>query len=261
MSADEDAVEVEDGSAPSRANGNDPAAADATDSAPAVELDPDTPDSETLAEGFSESALGDSDPVVDVGAEALVAGQDDEQATGYAPPVTYDEAGEPDGPFMRDELETDQSEPTSFDDAFAPPEMAQMLFVEVALMLPATHPVVVLQEADSPFRELRIPVGGAEGIAIAYGARGIETPRPLTHELFTHVLEEFAMTLESVTITEVHGTSFNAEIVISGPLGSRTIDCRPSDAVALALRQRLPVPIMAAPLVLAIAGTDPLGAN
>jgi bifunctional DNase/RNase len=139
--------------------------------------------------------------------------------------------------------------------------MAQMLFVEVALMLPATHPVVVLQEADSPFRELRIPVGGAEGIAIAYAARGIETPRPLTHELFTRVLEEFSLTLDMVHITDVSGSSFSAEIVVSGPLGSRTIDCRPSDAIALALRQRLPVPIMASPIVLAIAGSDPLGAN
>ena len=65
--------------------------------------------------------------------------------------------------------------------------MSQMVFVDVVLMFPATHPVVVLQEADAPFRELRIPVGGAEGIAISYAGRGLETPRPLTHELFTRV--------------------------------------------------------------------------
>jgi bifunctional DNase/RNase len=185
---------------------------------------------------------------------------DEEEVTSYPPPAPSDGALEPDGPFMNDEL-VGGTEPTGFNGEPAPPEMAQMLFVEVALMLPATHPVVVLQEADSPFRELRIPVGGAEGIAIAYAARGIETPRPLTHELFTRVLEEFSMTIDSVAITEVHGTSFSAEIVVSGPLGTRTIDCRPSDAVALALRQRLPVPIVAAPMVLAIAGSDPLGAN
>ncbi len=148
-----------------------------------------------------------------------------------------------------------------WDPLVTPPEMSQMVFVDVVLLLPATHPVVVLQEADAPFRELRIPVGGAEGIAISYAARGLATPRPLTHELFTRVLEEFGMTLDVVRITEVRGTAFTAEIVISGRLGTRLIDCRPSDAIALALRQRLPVPIMVDPVVLAVAGTDPMGAN
>jgi hypothetical protein len=151
--------------------------------------------------------------------------------------------------------------PALYDPLATPPEMTQMLFVDVVLALPATHPVVVLQEADAPFRELRIPVGGAEGIAIAYAAKGLATPRPLTHELFARVLEEFGMTIDVVRITEVRGSAFTAEMVVSGRLGARLIDCRPSDAIALALRQRLPVPIMASPIVLAVAGTDPLGAN
>jgi len=185
------------------------------------------------------------------------------------------EAGEPDesgkeateqqdGPAFFDVLEETAVEPepeAEPDPMLAPLEMMPMLFVEVVLMLPATHPVVVLQEADAPFRELRIPVGGAEGIAIAYAARGIATPRPLTHELFAKVLEEFTMTIDVVRITDVTGSAFSAEMVVSGPLGSRQIDCRPSDAIALALRARLPVPIVASPIVLAIAGTDPIGAN
>ncbi len=167
-----------------------------------------------------------------------------------------------DGPAFFDELEPPAVEPEAeLDPLLASGEMTPMLFVEVVLMLPATHPVVVLQEADAPFRELRIPVGGAEGIAIAYAARGIATPRPLTHELFARLLEEFTMTIDVVRITEVSGTAFSAEMVVSGPLGSRLIDCRPSDAIALALRARLPVPIVASSIVLAIAGTDPLGAN
>ncbi|MGD1012217.1 MAG: bifunctional nuclease family protein [Acidimicrobiales bacterium] len=142
-----------------------------------------------------------------------------------------------------------------------PPGMRLLVFVDVVLLLPATHPVVVLQEAEPPFRELRIPIGGAEGIAIGYAARGLETPRPLTHELFTRVLETFQLTLDAVRITEVQGTAFSAEMVLSGPDGSQAIDCRPSDAIALALRQKAPVPIMARASVLGDAGTDPLGAN
>ena len=136
-----------------------------------------------------------------------------------------------------------------------------MLFVDVVLLLPATNPVVVLQEAEPPYRELRIPVGGAEGIAIGYAARGLATPRPLTHELFAKTLEEFGLTLDVVRITTVRGTAFTAEMVVSGGVGARLIQCRPSDGIALALRQRLPVPIMAAPYVLTRAGTEPAGAN
>lgn len=143
----------------------------------------------------------------------------------------------------------------------APSGMSQMLFVDVVLLLPATHPVVVLQEADPPYRELRIPVGGAEGIAIGYAARALSTPRPLTHELFASILERFGLVLEVVRITSVRGAAFSAEIVVSGRGGAQTVDCRPSDAIALALRQRLPVPIMAAPEVLVRAGSDPAGAN
>jgi bifunctional DNase/RNase len=47
---------------------------------------------------------------------------------------------------------------------------------------------------------------------------------------------------------------FHAELALSGPSGSHTFECRPSDALALALRQPLPVPIMVAEEVLATAG-------
>lgn len=159
--------------------------------------------------------------------------------------------------------ETDEEDEAGEDAvAFEPPEaMAQLLFVDVVLLLPSTHPVVILQEADPPYRELRIPVGGAEGIAIGYAARGLKTPRPLTHELLTNVLDTFGLTLEMVKITAVRGSAFRAEMTVSGRAGVEHLDCRPSDAIALALRQRLPVPIMAAPEVLSAAGGDPTGAN
>ncbi|MGH9291972.1 MAG: bifunctional nuclease family protein [Acidimicrobiales bacterium] len=149
-------------------------------------------------------------------------------------------------------------EPEAF---VVPTPMCRMLFTDVVLVLPATHPVVVLQEADPPYREIRIPVGGAEGVAISYAARQMATPRPLTHEFMTDVLEAFGLNLDMVRITGYFGRTFHAEIVVSGPQGSRTIDCRPSDAIALALRQRIPVPIMALPEVLDLAGGGSAGQN
>jgi hypothetical protein len=118
-------------------------------------------------------------------------------------------------------------------------------FVDVVMVLPSTHPVVILEELSEPWRELRIPIGSPEGIAIAYAARKIDTPRPLTHVLFTSALESCGATLEVLRITGVKDNAFEAEIVLSGPTGIRTLACRPSDGIALALRQRLEVPISA----------------
>jgi bifunctional DNase/RNase len=114
----------------------------------------------------------------------------------------------------------------------------------VEMDLPSANPEVVLHEAQDPWRELRIPVGMAEGTAIAYAFKGLETPRPLTHELFTHILDGHDVSVAAVRITVRRGQVFFAEIDTTGPRGRRVLPCRPSDALALALRQRLPTPIL-----------------
>jgi bifunctional DNase/RNase len=134
--------------------------------------------------------------------------------------------------------------------AFSPTPYVPMEYVDVVMALPATNPVLVLREIAGLHRELHIPIALADGVAIAFAAQRIETPRPLTHELLTNVLEAFGLILETVRITQVVGTSFSAELVLSGAGGMRVLDCRISDGVCLALRQRLPVPVTADSLVL-----------
>jgi uncharacterized protein len=163
------------------------------------------------------------------------------------------EAGESEGG-----AEPAGEEPVGFS---LPAPMSRMLFVDIVLVLPSTHPVVVLQEADMPYRELRIPIGGPEGIAIGYAARQVATPRPLTHELMTDLLTKFNLSLDVVRITGLSGGMFTAELAVSGPGGQRLLDCRPSDAIALALRQRIAVPIMADPDVLDRAAGAAAGSN
>jgi hypothetical protein len=138
-----------------------------------------------------------------------------------------------------------------------PEAMRQAAFMGVALELPSVHPAVVLQEIDAPMRELRVTIAQPEGVAIAYAWRGIATPRPLTHDLLTDVLQRFGLQVDAVRITGVDGPVFHAELALSGPTGSHTVECRPSDALALALRQPLPVPIMVAEEVLVTAGRSP----
>jgi bifunctional DNase/RNase len=125
--------------------------------------------------------------------------------------------------------------------------------------LPSTDAVVTLREVDPPGRLLRIPIGQAEGVAIAYAWRQLPTPRPLTHELFTEALGRFDLRVELVEVTEVSGFAFSAQLRVVGPQRSEVVPCRPSDGIALALRQRPPAPILVDEAVLQAAGGEPPG--
>ena len=116
----------------------------------------------------------------------------------------------------------------------------------VRMDMPGDYPEVLVHEAVSPWRELAIPVGMAEGNAIAYAWRGLSTPRPLSHALFTELLERHGVQLEAVRITARRGRSFFAELDTTGPRGRQVVPCRPSDALALVLRQRMPTPVLVA---------------
>jgi bifunctional DNase/RNase len=120
----------------------------------------------------------------------------------------------------------------------------------VAMELPGVHPEIVLQESAAPYRVVRIPVGFAEGTAIAYAWRRIATARPLTHELMTEILSAHQVRLEGVRITGRRGQSFYAELDTTGPNGRLVIPCRPSDAIALVLRQPTPTSLLVADEVL-----------
>lgn len=129
-------------------------------------------------------------------------------------------------------------------------------FVGVHLELPSQYPIVTLQEFDSPYRRITVPIGMTEGIAIAHAAKGIPTPRPLTHELIISILEAFGLEVVTLRITEISGGIFYGELLVSGPDGQRALACRVSDGIALCLRQRPPVPITASPSVISQFGAS-----
>lgn len=142
---------------------------------------------------------------------------------------------------------------------FEPPVPYRPLrYVGVVMSLPSTNPTLVLQEEDEPHRELHIPIALADGVAIAYAARRAATPKPLTHELMTNIFDGYGLTLEQIRIIAVENNSYSAELVLSGSLGSRVLECRVSDGVCLALRQRLDVPVCAAEEVLFQASIVPM---
>ena len=158
-------------------------------------------------------------------------------------------------PATEDAPEAAEDAPEAAEDAGAPldetaagdADAAQwriVSVVDVRMDLPAPNPEVVLQENDAPWREVRIPVGMAEGSAIAYALRRVETARPLTHALATELLERHGVALEAARITGRQGRLFAAELETTGPRGRQLVQCRPSDAIALVLHQRLPTPLL-----------------
>jgi bifunctional DNase/RNase len=100
---------------------------------------------------------------------------------------------------------------------------------------------MVLRELQGRRRQLSIFIGGPEATAIAFAMEGVETPRPLTHDLFCDVLDGLGAQLERVVITELRETTYYADLEVSSASGLQHISARPSDAVALAVRAGCPI--------------------
>jgi len=117
----------------------------------------------------------------------------------------------------------------------------ELELVAVRVELPSNTPVVVLRELQGRRRQLSIFIGGPEATAIAFAMEGVETPRPLTHDLFCDVMDGLGAQLERVVITELRETTYYADLEVSSSLGLQHISARPSDAVALAVRVGCPI--------------------
>jgi hypothetical protein len=101
---------------------------------------------------------------------------------------------------------------------------------------PVTNmPIVILRETGGE-RVLRIWVGVFEANAIALQIESVQTPRPMTHDLLKSVIDEFGGRLERIVVSELKDNTFYATLRLRSQRGTLTLDARPSDAIALALR-------------------------
>ncbi len=110
-----------------------------------------------------------------------------------------------------------------------------MSLAGVRIELPTNQPIVLLREAEGE-RFLPIWIGQAEAAAIALALQGVVTPRPMTHDLLKNILEEIAVQVESIVITELREGTFYAVINMQRNGTAYEISSRPSDAIALAVR-------------------------
>lgn len=130
--------------------------------------------------------------------------------------------------------------------------MQPLELLGVRVEQPANMPVLLLRELSGDQRVLPIYIGNPEAASIALALDGDVPARPLTHDLLRNVLVELGAEVVQVVITELQEHTFFAELHLRLAGVAHVVSCRPSDAVALAVRAG--TPLFAADEVLAVAG-------
>lgn len=105
----------------------------------------------------------------------------------------------------------------------------------LALDRTTNTPVVILQEVNGD-RVLPIWIGPGEASAIAMQLADMEFSRPLTHDLLCSVLKGLGGSLQKVIITKVEANTYYAEMIVHRNGEVFSLDARPSDSIAVALR-------------------------
>ena len=115
------------------------------------------------------------------------------------------------------------------------------MFIKGLMIDPANNMPIVILRDDGNQRTLPIWVGPVEANAIALQIENVTPARPMTHDLLTNVIGDLGGQLKRVVISDLREGTFFAylEVELRGEL--LLIDSRPSDALALSLRTRVPV--------------------
>jgi bifunctional DNase/RNase len=118
--------------------------------------------------------------------------------------------------------------------------MVEVTIDSVRVSLMSQHRLVVLKDLQTP-RFLPIWIGPFEADAITIELQGVEVARPLTHDLLKATISKLGAEVEQVAITDLRNDTFFAEITLRVNGKRMEIDSRPSDAIALAVRTKVPV--------------------
>ncbi len=121
--------------------------------------------------------------------------------------------------------------------------MVQVRVAGVALDAAGQHVILLKPLEALPGEGLVVPIwiGAQEATSILIAVEGAITPRPLAHDLMVALLESLAASVAKVEVTRIDDGTFHAEITLATPSGTRVVDARPSDAVALASRAAAPI--------------------
>src|SRR5258708_13667455 len=119
-------------------------------------------------------------------------------------------------------------------------QMIEVTIDSIRVSLMSQHRIVILKETASD-RYLPIWIGPCEADAITVELQEVEVPRPLTHDLLKSVISQMGAEVVQVVINELRNDVYYARIVLDQNGRRLEIDSRPSDAIALAVRVRVPI--------------------
>lgn len=132
--------------------------------------------------------------------------------------------------------------------------MIEVKIDSIQVSLTSEHRVVILKDVKTE-RYLPIWIGPYEADAITIRLQGVEVSRPLTHDLIKNVIGEMGGEVSHIVVGDLRNDTFYARISVKINGRQLTIDSRPSDAIALAVRVN--VPIFVEEDVMAQAGITP----
>ncbi len=113
--------------------------------------------------------------------------------------------------------------------------MIEMEFCELRLDETGADQIVILKEKDGA-RMMPIMIGYYEAHSIHLALNEIKIQRPLTHDLTTQIIQSLGAKMERVVINDLRDSTFFARIYFETDSGIVDVDSRPSDAIALAVR-------------------------
>ena len=119
------------------------------------------------------------------------------------------------------------------------------MFIEMKLKSLAFDPAlsafaVLLTDLDET-QTLPIRIEALEANAIALKAKGVHLHRPMTHDLIHNILKVFNADIVKVEVMDVKDSTYYSQILIEAEGKEIAVDCRPSDAIALAIAESVPI--------------------
>ncbi|EKV03668.1 hypothetical protein Lepto7375DRAFT_5978 [Leptolyngbya sp. PCC 7375] len=121
--------------------------------------------------------------------------------------------------------------------------MIEMKVAGIALDAVSRNPVILLRDA-SERRALPIFISNEQARAIIVALENEESVRPMTHDLFANLLDDWELALDRVVIHSLKDNTFYATMTIKQGEVTKELDSRPSDAISIALRMGAPIWVM-----------------
>ena len=102
------------------------------------------------------------------------------------------------------------------------------------------HQIVILKEVEGD-RNFPIVIGVFEATSIYRRVKGEQSPRPLTHDLIIAIVEQLGGEIQDIIISDLKEHTYFAKLRIRKDGELTEVDCRPSDAIAVAVANRVPI--------------------